>query len=325
MSILYNKSIMHLLDKSLDFPLLSSELLHLTDETEAFITNYIVKLLESMSVSQSLFTEQSQIGKMFVDNTYVFEDFSNMLAKSIFQEIVDDSTIPSGDLIVVDFKKDGIPYVGFFKLNYKEAFTHLVDQSDSGPMNTVIKHRTIFPDSVSKIQEACLINKDSLSVFLLDTSRSKYLQDLIGISASLTVKEKIKVAEHVINEAIDENFENKIEAKSFAKNNIAKSIQSSSSIMLDAILEETFQDQEELVASCLKKCESYGLTEKVIDLPSAESTYKKYHSSKLKTNTGIEIKLPSEMLHDPNLIEFINNPDGTLSIVLKNIAELINK
>ena len=160
----------------------------------------------------------------------------------------------------------------------------------------------------------------TLELLILDTLKEKYLKDLLGFTSSLTINEKIKVMEHVVHEAIQENFENKIEAMSFAKNNIAKSISSSSSIMLDAILEETFGDHEEIIDQCLNKCQSFGFTEKKIDLPKAEATYRKYTSHKLKTNTGIELKLPTEMLNDPNLIEFINNPDGTMSIMLKNIV-----
>lgn len=325
MSIVFNKTIVHLLDSTLDIPVLSSELMLLDDETEAFVTSHIVKLLENMSLSHGTFTDESDYRKLFYDGDYDFYELSSTLAKQIFAYMQNYSGIPSGDLIVVDFERDEIPFFGFFKINYKEAFTHFVGQSASGPQTTLIKHKTIFPEGSGKIQEAVLINLTTLELLVLDTLKEKYLKDLLGFTTSLTVKEKIKVVEHVMNEAIQENFENKIEAMSFAKNNIAKSISASSSIMLDEILEETFGEHEHILEECKQKCESFGLKEKKIELPKAETTYKKYTSHKLKTNTGIEIKLPTEMLNDPNIIEFINNPDGTMSIMLKNIGELINK
>ncbi|MGL5676397.1 MAG: nucleoid-associated protein [Cellulosilyticaceae bacterium] len=325
MSIVFHQTIVHLLDNTLDIPLLSSGPLTLSDETEAFITSHMLKLLENMSLSNGTFTEESDYGKLFREGSYDFYELSCDLARQIFAYMKNYAGIPSGDLIIADFTRDTTHYFGFFKVNYKEAFTHYVDQGAEGACNTLIKHKSIFPDSSSKIQEAVLIDLSSLHLDVVDTLKEKYLKDLLGFTSSLTVKEKIKVVEHVMNEAIEENFENKLEAMSFVKNNIAKSISSSSSIMLEEILEETFGDHEAIIDTCLSKCEAFGLTEKTIPLPKAETTYKKYASHKLKTNTGIELKLPTEMLNDPNIIEFINNPDGTISIVLKNIAELINK
>ena len=46
---------------------------------------------------------------------------------------------------------------------------------------------------------------------------------------------------------------------------------------------------------------------------------------KIKTDTGIEITFPSEYIDNSDYIQFINNPDGTLSIELKNIAKIVNK
>ena len=48
-------------------------------------------------------------------------------------------------------------------------------------------------------------------------------------------------------------------------------------------------------------------------------------SHKIKTDTGIEITFPSEYIENTDFIRFINNPDGTLSIELKNIGKIVNK
>ena len=46
---------------------------------------------------------------------------------------------------------------------------------------------------------------------------------------------------------------------------------------------------------------------------------------KIRTDTGIEITFPSEYIENTDFIQFINNPDGTLSIELKNIGKIVNK
>ena len=48
-------------------------------------------------------------------------------------------------------------------------------------------------------------------------------------------------------------------------------------------------------------------------------------SHKIKTDTGIEITFPSEYVENTEYIQFINNPDGTISIELKHIGKITNK
>lgn len=325
MSIVFHKTFIHLLDTSLDIPILSTKPLVLSDETEAFITSYLVNLFENHGVTRGTFTADSPYLTSFSKGIEDFYTFSCELAQHLFTFMLDTPSIPCGDLLVCQFDRDGEPYVGIIKLNYKEAFTHLANQEEDGNVNTLIKHKSIFPDTASKLQEAIIIHQDTLECIILNALKQKYLHDFFGVGPSLTIKEKIKVVEHVVTEAIEENFENKLEALSFAKNNIAKSIDHSHSIELDTILEETFGEHAELIETCLSECEKYGLNEKKIDLPRSEKVSKKYTSHKIKTNTGIELKLPTEMMNDINCIEFITNPDGTISILIKNIAQLINK
>lgn len=59
MSIMFKKVIMHTLDASLDMPLLSKECLNLTDDTEAYITSYVVDLFENHSMAKSAFEDGS--------------------------------------------------------------------------------------------------------------------------------------------------------------------------------------------------------------------------------------------------------------------------
>lgn len=325
MSIVFKQTIIHILDISHDIPILSASPITLTDDTEAYITSYLTDLFENHSMSHAVFEETSAWLELLEDGLQDFYGFSCNLANQFFAYMQTFPSILNGDLVITHFERDTIPYVAFFKLNYKEAYTHIVDQDISGPVNQLIKHKTIFHDTVSKVQEAAIINLETLNLLLLDIHKEKYVHTLLGSTAPLSTKQKIKVVEKVITEAIEENFENKVEALSFAKNNIAKSIDSTSSILLDEVLQETFGEHESLITACMNTFEEQGITEPAIEIPQAEKVGKKYTSHKIKTNTGIELKLPTQLLNDTDKIEFINNPDGTLSILLKNIGSVINK
>lgn len=324
MSILFENTIVHMLDLSMEMPVISKGITILNDETENLLTKHVIKLLEDHNVSKSVFNQDSEILNILVDLKMDFVEFSAHLARKFYNYMLNYASIPSGDLVLSQIIRGGVPYMVILKLNYKEEFTHFTQRDEIGdPVHLIIKHKSIFTSA--KLQEATLINLNTFEILLLDQSKERYMNHILDCNYSLTVKEKLKVIEHVMKEAIVENFENKVEGISFAKNNIAESIATTNTIMIDKVLEETFADNEDIAAACKEKFEAIGLVDEVVELPKADAVGKKYSKHKLKTNTGIELKLPTQMVSDPNMIEFVTNPDGTINIVIKNIGELIQK
>ena len=59
--------------------------------------------------------------------------------------------------------------------------------------------------------------------------------------------------------------------------------------------------------------------------PKRESTIKKFQKQHLTTDTGIEITIPMEEYKNPDRVEFLTNPDGTVSVLIKNIGRLRTK
>ena len=54
-------------------------------------------------------------------------------------------------------------------------------------------------------------------------------------------------------------------------------------------------------------------------------TKKMSSNVKLGTDIGVELSFPAEYYRDNEHIEIINNEDGTISIKINNIGEIINK
>ncbi|MHC1750822.1 MAG: nucleoid-associated protein [Cellulosilyticaceae bacterium] len=325
MSIAYQNTIIHVLDLSLSTPILSTDPITLDDETERFVTKHIVKLFENTNASPAIFTEESEVLKWL--SQYPDTDFytlSCLLASKFFNYMTSYTTIPSGDLLFTKLALDGNEFFALLKLNYKEEFTHSIEQGLNGAVTHIIKHKSIFPSSGQKIDEAVLIDCETMELRVLDQSREKYLSLLLDCDSSFSTKEKIAVIEQVASEVIEEYFENPIEALSALKTNIVASISETQTIPIEEVFEKTFGDHEPVIESCRQKIESFGLKDQTIEVTNS-ATARKYTSHKLKTNTGIELKFPTQLFQNPNYIEFINNPDGTISILLKNIAEIINQ
>ncbi len=326
MSITFKHTIIHVLDLTMNMPLFSTDLLVLNDETESFITRHLMKIFESSSSSDAIFKEEASLPKVLEMplDAEAFTRLSHEMAEVFYRYMTEYGTIPSGDLILTSFMMDGGNYLGIFKLNYKEEFTHFVEHNEAGVVARIIKHKGIFPSASKQVDEGVIINTDNLEVILLDGTKSKYLSLLFDLEPALSVKETIKAIEKVATKVIEEHYDNPVSALTELKNNISESIARTQTIPVQEIMEQTFGSDEEVFESCTMKMEEYGIKEAKIEIADPKIT-NKFASQKLKTDTGIELKFPTHLFKDPDFIEVVNNPNGTLSIVLKNISQITNK
>ena len=56
-----------------------------------------------------------------------------------------------------------------------------------------------------------------------------------------------------------------------------------------------------------------------------ESILKKMKNHKLKTDTGIELVIPTDYFDNTEFVEFRRGEDGTISITLKQIQNIVNR
>ena len=70
-----------------------------------------------------------------------------------------------------------------------------------------------------------------------------------------------------------------------------------------------------------EKLERYDMAYETVR-PKSEQTLRRFQTQRLTTDTGIEITIPMEEYRNPDHVEFITNPDGTISVLIKNIGLL---
>ena len=326
MSITFKHTIIHVLDLNMGMPLLSTDLLTLNDETESFITRHLLKVFESSSSCEAVFKEGASLPLQLETplTSEAFIQLSNEITEVFYRYMVEYENIPSGDLVLTSFILDGNNYLGLLKLNYKEEYTHFVEQVDGTVVTRIIKNKGIFPAASKQVDEGLIISIDTLKVSLLDNTKSKYLSLMFDLEPALSIKETVKAIETVATKVIEEHYDNPINAITELKSNISESIARTQTIPIQEIMEQTFGNDVEVFETCMQHVEEFGLKEAKIEVTDSKIS-NKFNSQKIKTDTGIEIKLPTHLFKDPDFIEIINEPNGTLSIVLKNISQIINK
>lgn len=71
---------------------------------------------------------------------------------------------------MVDFTRDGEPWLGILKLNYKNGYTHYTENVEGAPVNSIIQQRACLPSQSGKVEEGALVNLTDYSMKLLEKS-----------------------------------------------------------------------------------------------------------------------------------------------------------
>ena len=167
MEIIVHQAILHVLDTTLDAPVLSGSCMEMTAEKTAYLQYHIEKLLASDDIRQcrplpdSAFRYELEQNKDFID-------LSCRIAGVLFDYMHAHTTIPGADLAVVDFTRDGQPWLAVLKLNYKNGYTHYTESVDGAPVNSIIQQRACLPTQSGKVEEGALVDLTDYSMKLLE-------------------------------------------------------------------------------------------------------------------------------------------------------------
>ena len=167
MEIIIHQAILHVLDTTLDAPVLSGGGMELTAEKTAYLQNHIEKLLASDEIRQCRPLPDSAF-RNELEHNQDFIDLSCRIAGVLFDYMHAHTTIPGADLAVVDFTRDDAPWLGILKLNYKNGYTHYTETVEGAPVNSIIQQRACLPTQSGKVEEGALVNLTDYSMRLLE-------------------------------------------------------------------------------------------------------------------------------------------------------------
>jgi hypothetical protein len=266
----------------------------------------------------------------YFTNDLSFVDFSTYIAEMIYSNICKSDKLDSIDFILCDFCMENERKIALMEFTNKIGFTHQVINDEDGIKNDIIKHYAILPNPSQKIDEYALIDINSLNIKFNDKKRcidgidTFIIPDVIlECSTNISPKETVKLV-NSITKTIAENYgQNSVLAISKAKNYIIENIDTSEDIEPFELGKEVFSSSQLMQDDFIKEVKNAGIPETVrIDKSFAIRTGRNH---KIKTDTGIEISIPVDYFQNKEYVEFTNNPDGTLSIELKNIGKITNR
>ena len=326
--------IVHIMDPTIGMPVLSDTELEYGSEIAEFLKEHIVKISSGDDAKECRFyKEESEIYRML--NSYSDEDFvavSKEIAGLLYDIMSGNIDIPPADLMVVRFREGEEEYLALLKMIYKAFYTHrtMAAGDGEGNSNEIIRHKSILPSESQRLTEAAVIRLNDLALQVIERKyevngeKTNYFSFLfLKCSAHMSHKSKLAIVSRAVESVQKEGFDEteRFEKQMRAKSIIQEEIEEKGGFVVEELAEKIFEQEPELKVAFQDKMEKYDMVKEEIQ-PRSDNTVRKYQSQHLYTDTGIEIKIPMEQYKNPQSVEFITNPDGTISVLIKNIEHL---
>lgn len=326
--------IIHIMDSSMGMPVLSDQVLDHGSDFGDFIRAHIYRLMESDDMKKCTFDEDSQAALLLEDyQTEQFVSASQKLGELLYTVMNKNIDIPPADLLVAEYQVEQQPFLALLKMNYKTYYTHMTDSDPWGNSNSVIKQKAILPGENQKLAEAALIDLTDRNIRLIEKKyevngvKTNYFSQLfLQCHGSLSPKSKLAIVTKAVDDVQkkfyheSEQFEVQMETKSI----INQTLEEKGSFAVPVLIDKIFKEQEEMKEEVIRKLDKYHLAETEV-APQNPNTTKKYGKQNLITDTGIEIRIPMEQYQNKDKVNFITNPDGTISVLIKNVGNIISK
>ena len=327
MEIIIHQAILHVLDTTLDAPVLSGGGMELTAEKTAYLQNHIEKLLASDEIRQCRPLPDSAF-RNELEHNQDFIDLSCRIAGVLFDYMHAHTTIPGADLAVVDFTRDGAPWLGILKLNYKNGYTHYTETVEGAPVNSIIQQRACLPTQSGKVEEGALVNLTAYSMRLLekkydiDGHKEFYLSSVVfQYTQAEPEKKKLQAIQEAAAQAVKDAYEDEPHADAQVAMLIANQAADNDN---QVSVEQVRQQLAEEYPLAAVPFDDYVEKSEVLEEAAAPVTVtpariRRMESRSIRTANGIEVKIPTELLNSDSELEFLHDPDGSVSLLIKNV------
>ena len=327
MEIIIHQAILHVLDTTLDAPVLSGSGMEMTAEKTAYLQNHIEKLLASDEIRQCRPLPDSAF-RNELEHNGDFVDLSCRIAGVLFDYMHAHTTIPGADLAVVDFTRDGEPWLGILKLNYKNGYTHYTETVEGAPVNSIIQQRACLPTQSGKVEEGALVNLTDYSMRLLekkydiDGHKEFYLSSVVfQYTQAEPEKKKLQAIQEAAAQAVKDTYEDEPHADAQVAMLIANQAADNDN---QVSVEQVRQQLAEEYPLAAVPFDDYVEKSEVLEEAAAPVTVtpariRRMESRSIRTANGIEVKIPTELLNSDSELEFLHDPDGSVSLLIKNV------
>ena len=319
-----NHAILHILDFDSAVNVMSQRELDIESRTvRNFVTTHLRRARTSADNKRATFAENSAFGgelKGYFFGEREFVDLSQQIAEFISSELTKAEKAESTDVLVA-----------VMLLGSKQAFMHEVGREEGEVRNDIARHYAILPNPSQKVPSYAIVRASTMEIGYVDKKRKIAGEDrmlipdgLLQCDTGVSGKEVIDTVTRVVEEVAEEHGANTAVALAKVKAAVAEKVEDDEELPPWDIVDEVFEDEPVIKESVRAALTEEKVPERVpVERKQVERATVRNH--KIRTDTGIEISFPAEMGSNSEYIEFVNEPNGLISIELKNIGSIENR
>ena len=332
----FNHAILHILDFDSAVNVMSQRELDLdTRAVRSFVSTHLRRARTSGDNRRGTFAETSGFAeelKSFLFGDRDFIDLSHQIAEFIGGELAKAEKPESTDVLVADFEdEDDARWFAILLLSSRQAFMHEVAREAGEVRNDIARHYAILPNPSQKIASYALVRASTMEILYQDKKRTiagvetELLPNgLLQCSGGVSSREVIDTVTRVVEQVAEDHGANTAVALAKAKAAVAEAVEEDEELPPWDVVDAAFEDEPVLRDAVKAELTEQQVPERVpVERRQVERAAVRNH--KIRTDTGIEISFPAEMVSNSDYIEFVNEPNGLISIELKNIGSIENR
>jgi hypothetical protein len=271
--------------------------------------------------------------KAFQRDELSFRDMARSLCERLAGIMAGNDGVPPADVLVTFFDSGKSSYIAIVKLNYGECYTQYRRVSEDGKTeNAIVKNTVVLPLSAGKVEEACLIPYDPMVLHVIEKPHTvngelvDYFSKLfLECETQISQKEAAEAIQEIADEVNAKYFDGNVEMAAKIKTELlveAERVEERNGLILEGVVQRAFAENDEAQKEFVALAKEYGLPHQI---PLEKSfIQKEFKIQRYRAENGVELKFPSELVHDPDQLLMVTNPDGSVSITFRNLrpAEL---
>ena len=329
--MIIHKSIVHVLDKNSDSPILNDYECRNSLEVDKFFQKIINRVSKDDDLRKAEFNDyNNNIVKNCCEQIIYDEDTflqnSKEIAAYLFEIMKQSEEMDSCDLAICLYSVKDEKNVAIMRLEYKKLYTHSIEFVEDKFNIQIVSNEIGIPET-GRPKQCALVGlsgiNDEYHFKLLDKDAEKEQLETKFVTAFLNAKKieddkyKTKVfkttAENWITNAISDDMKKAEDIRSM----LNYTLKEKEDINVEEFVQNNIIDKD-LKESFKEHMEDKGLTENFsVDKKWVEKKLKK---RSIKTDNGFDIKANLSDFEDPMKYSVRKNENGTFDIVIKNIS-----
>ncbi|HFU4518663.1 TPA: nucleoid-associated protein [Streptococcus suis] len=309
------------------------------DDTELVLADHLLTVSQKIEEYlrkkiERVFSDEAKTGQFEPDNPFLDFLSEDLLTSSVKiaglwkEEFSISENLKTNDLIFIEFERNGVEHFAFLRIALRENLAHVGSDTDS-PLKITQNN---LPGAGSAPDEALIVNLQTRKYHLIE-KRIKhngaflnYFSDnLLQVTPAISAKKSIKAVEQTAQKIADNFHQGDFQFQSKVKSAIFNNLEEDNELSPEKLADQLFDNNLTARLNFVDQLKEVIPDKISFDEIDSSRQLKKFENQKLSLSNGIELIVPNSVYEDAESVEFIQNDNGTYSILIKNIEDIKSK